>query len=339
MKKAVLLVNVGTPDSPDVRDVKKFLSLFLNDPHVINIPRLRRKILVDLIIVPFRASKSAAEYRRLWTENGSPLRYYLEKVRDLLQTRLSGHTDVWAAMNYGHPDIADVMNEMGRKGYDRLTVVPLFPQYAVSTTGSTEAAVMRHIARWPNRPELNIVRQFYDHPLFLDAWTERIMMHLSGQDRHVVFSFHGLPLNHLPPKCRREGICECSLHENVANMHVVSSNCYKAACYDTARKLTNRLGLTIDQYTVAFQSRMSNRWMRPFTEDVLGQLAEKGAKVLVVAPSFVADCLETTIELGIEYKELFLKKGGRKYTLVESLNDAPKWTEVLEAIVTSDDIS
>ncbi len=329
MKTAVLLVNVGTPDSPDVRDVRKFLALFLNDPHVINIPWLWRKILVNWMIVPFRAPKSAAEYRRLWTKDGSPLRIHSEKVRDLLQKRLAGQADVRLAMNYGNPDMAGVMNEMSRNGYDRLTVVPLFPQYADSTAGSAGAAVAKHLARWSKQPEYRIVKQFYDHPRFLDAWTERIASCRPEHDRCVVFSFHGLPLGHLPEKCRREGPCECLSRPDTPS---ASESCYKAACYDMARKLADRLGLAADRYTVAFQSRMSRRWMQPFTDDVLKHLARKGAKVLMAAPSFIADCLETTVELGIEYKETFLEHGGKDYILAESLNDDPKWIDALAEI-------
>ncbi len=324
MNKAILLVNVGTPDSPDVHDVKKYLSQFLNDPHVMNIPWLWRKILVNGMIIPFRARKSAAIYRLLWTKDGAPLRFYLEQVRDRLQQQLARHADVWAAFSYSQPNIADVMDKMQGKGYQQITVIPLFPQYAVSTTGSVEDNVKKHISRWSMQPKLKIVRQFYDEPLFLDAWNERIIAYHPGQYQHIVFSFHSLPLSHLPKECRQQQYpCGCMKQ---------AEPCYRATCYDTAGRLANRLGLNEKQYTVAFQSHMSKRWMQPFTEDVLKKLAVENAKILVVAPSFVADCLETSIELGIEYKELFLKNGGSKYVWVESLNDHAKWIEALKVI-------
>ncbi len=330
MKKAILLVNVGTPDSLDIRDIRKYLSLFLNDPHVMNIPWLWRKILVNGIIVPFRASGSAAKYRQLWTENGSPLRLHLENIRDKLQERLGDQADIWIAMNYSEPYLPHVMQRMQEQGYREIVVIPLFPQYAVSTTGSVEDNIMKYITQWPVQPKLTIVRQFYDHPVFLDAWTDRIAAYCPEQYEHVVFSFHGLPLSHLPLPCRKEQIpCGCSQLPEAMDVYAKPNRCYRWACYDMACKLAGRLGLKDDQYTVAFQSRISSHWMRPFTDHVLKKLASKSAKVLVVAPSFVADCLETSVELDIEYKELFLERGGSAYTLVDSLNDEPKWIETL----------
>ncbi len=332
MKKAILLINVGTPDSPELHDVRRFLSVFLNDPHVITLPGFWRKLLVNLVIVPFRAPKSAALYRQLWTENGSPLRYYLEQVRDLLQKKTGNGTDVWAAMNYGKPNIADVMNEMRSEGYQQLTVIPLFPQYALSTTGSVEDKVKKYMAQWPDKPELNIVRQFYHHPVFLEAWNKRITDYEPEKYDHLVFSFHGLPLSHLPVACRKRETCTCMQQANNTGLTDMPSYCYKATCYDMAAKMAARLGLANENYSVAFQSRMSNSWLQPFTDHTLNELAAKGMKVLVVAPSFVADCLETSTELGIEYKKMFLDNGGKKYTLVESLNDQPEWIEALFSI-------
>jgi ferrochelatase len=321
--KAILLINVGTPDTPDVRDVKKFLLHYLNDRHVMRMPWLCRQLLVRAIIVPFRASRSAALYRQLWTKDGSPLRFYLEKVCNRLQERMKDRAEVWAAMTYGKPDIRTVMNNMAQSGYRQLTIIPLFPQYANSTTGSAEFRVIRQIANWPCKPELKIIRQFYNHPLFIDAWVDRIRAYHPEHYQQVVFSFHGLPLSHLPKTCRSEG-CHCT--------HPVTANCYKASCFDTVNKLAVGLGLTNDKYTVTFQSRLSKHWMRPFTDDTLKKLASEKKSVLVVAPSFIADCLETSIELGVEYKKLFLENGGSDYNWVESLNDHPKWVTAVEAI-------
>ena len=329
-------MNLGTPDSPEINDVRKFLSVFLNDPFVITLPRFWRKLLVDIIIVPFRASKTAASYRQLWTKDGSPVLFYLEQVRKRLQDKLNDEADVWAAMNYGSPNVTEVMARMQAKGYRWLTVIPLFPQYASSTTGSIENKITKLIASWDNKPELTVVRQFYHHPLFLEAWYQRISAYHPENYDHIVFSFHGLPLSHLPENCRRysgkQEICKCLLPECDAGLFAMSSGCYRAMCYDMAAKMSTRLKIKIGEYSVAFQSRMSNNWLRPFADQTLKRLAAKRQKILVVAPSFVADCLETNVELGIEYKKLFTNNGGRQYTLVESLNDQPEWIETLLVI-------
>jgi ferrochelatase len=321
--KAILLINVGTPDTSDVGDVKRFLLQFLSDRHVIRMPWLCRQLLVRLFIVPFRVSRSAALYRQLWTKDGSPLRFYLEKLCDQLQERMEGRTDVWGAMTYGKPGVKTVMDNMAQLGYRQLTVIPLFPQYADSTTGSAEAHVIRQIANWPGKPELKIVRQFHDHPLFIDAWIDRIRTYHPERYQQIVFSFHGLPLSHLPKACRSEN-CRCT--------HPVTTSCYKASCYATADKLASGLELTTDRFTVTFQSRLSKHWMRPFTDEVLKRLASEKKSVLVAAPSFIADCLETSVELGMEYQKLFLENGGSDYNWVESLNDHPKWVAAVEAI-------
>jgi ferrochelatase len=342
LKRAVLIVNVGTPDSPNIRDVWKFLSRFLNDPHVMTIPWLWRKLLVNLVIIPFRVFKSAALYRQLWTENGSPLLFYLEKVCALLQRRLDGVADVWTATSHGTPGIASVMAEMRLKGYQKITVVPLFPQYASSTTGSVESSVVKQIARWPQKPELAVIRHFYSHPLFLKAWVKRIAASHPEQYDHIIFSFHGLPLNHLPEKCRAQhngsGRCACFRNMEPAGMFAIPACCYKAECYDMARQLAVLLGLAENRYTISFQSRLSKGWLQPFTDLTLKRFAAEGAKVLVVAPSFIADCLETSVELGIMYKNMYFKNNGKQYAWVESLNDQPEWIEALSAICRSGDM-
>ncbi len=337
MKKAVLLVNVGTPDTPAVRDVRRFLARFLNDPYVIHIPWVWRKLLVNMLIVPFRSPKSAALYRKLWTDKGSPIRYYLDSVRDDLQKILSDQVDIWAAMNYGNPNLSQVLNKMQDKGYHQITVIPLFPQYALSTTGSVEHHVLKDIDRWPVRPEVVMIRQFYDQPVFLHAWLSRILPYHPENYDQIIFSFHGLPLSHLPEPCRHyrkdQNVCSCSKPLEISDLYVVADYCYKAACYDMADKMAKLLELTKTEYIVAFQSRMSRHWLEPFTDRVLEQCAAKKQKVLVIALSFVADCLETNVELGIEYKQMFFKRGGTEHTLVESLNDQPEWIHALATII------
>lgn len=331
-KTAVLLINVGTPDEPRVKAVRRYLSEFLNDRRVIDIPLVLQKILVNLIIVPFRAPKSTKLYQRLWTEKGSPLLYYSEKVQEDLQKRLDSKADVFMAMRYGNPSVGKALAAIQKGNYDRLVVLPMFPQYASSTSGTAIQAVIDQVRKWNTIPEIKAISQFYDHPAFLDAFTERIQSCQPDQFDHVVFSYHGLPNRHLEKNHPEESIKTCNCE---ASLPEFGKFCYKATCHQTTRELATRLGLKPGQYSVSFQSRLSNNWMTPFTDQNLIARAKNGSKnILVVAPAFVADCLETTVEIGWEYKELFAENGGENLRLVESLNDSPRWISALEEILT-----
>ncbi len=329
---AVLMVNVGTPDEPKVKAVRRYLSEFLNDRRVIDIPLVLQKILVNLIIVPFRAPKSTKLYQRLWTEKGSPLLYYSEQVQTDLQNKLEGKADVFMAMRYGNPSIGKALVAIQKGQYRRLIVLPMFPQYASSTNGTAIQAVMDGIRKWNTIPEVHAINQFYDHPAFLGAFTERIRSYQPEQYDHVIFTFHGLPNRHLEKNHPEESIKTCNCENQLPEF---GKFCYKATCYQTVRELVKRLNLEPGKYSVSFQSRLSNNWMTPFTDQNLIARAKKGnKKVLVAAPSFVADCLETTVEIGYEYKEMFVHQGGEKLVMVESLNDLPEWINALQDILT-----
>jgi ferrochelatase len=330
-KTAVILINVGTPDKPTVKAVRRYLTEFLNDRRVIDIPLILQKILVNLIIVPFRAPKSTKLYLRLWTDKGSPLLYYSEQVQAGLQQKIGAKADVFMAMRYGNPSISKALSAIQKGNYDRVVVFPMFPQYASSTNGTAIQAVIDQIRKWNTIPETHVVNQFYDHPAFLDAFTERIQSYQPESFDHIVFSYHGLPNRHLEKNHPEESIntcnCEIALPE-------LGKFCYKATCYQTTRELAGRLGLKAGQYSVSFQSRLSNNWMTPFTDQNLISRAKQGSKnILVVAPAFVADCLETTVEIGWEYKEMFIENGGEKLQMVESLNDSPRWIAAMEEIL------
>jgi ferrochelatase len=328
-KTAVLLVNLGTPDSPRVGDVRSYLSQFLNDPRVIDIPWLLRKILVNLIIVPFRAPKSATLYKELWTETGSPLLFYSNRVKELLQQELSENQTVYLAMRYKNPSIPDVLNEIKKKNYKRITIIPLFPQYASASTGSALEAILREIQAWWVIPELKVISQYYDHPAFIDAIVARSERFRLADYDHILFSYHGLPIRqvdkaHPCGACKVD--CEILTEEN--------QYCYKATCYATTRLIAERLGITKDQYTVCFQSRLDKAWLTPFSDEVVRECAQKGMKkLLVFSPAFTADCLETIIEIGSEYQEIFEEHGGEKVQLVPSLNDHPRWIDCLKELV------
>lgn len=330
-KTAVLLINVGTPDEPKVPAVRRYLSEFLNDRRVIDIPLVLQKILVNLIIVPFRAPKSTKLYQRLWTENGSPLKYYSERVQAGLQQMLASEADVFIAMRYGNPSIDKALAVIKHENYARLIIFPMFPQYASSTTGTAVQGVIDKVRKWNTIPEIHAISQFYDHTLFLDAFAERIRSYEPETYDHVVFTYHGLPNRHLEKNHPNESITTCNCE---TAMPEFGNFCYKATCYQTTRELAKRLNLPSDKYSISFQSRLSNNWMTPFTDKNLISRAQKGNKrVLVAAPSFVADCLETTVEIGWEYKEMYAANGGEKLQMVESLNDSPQWIRAMAEMV------
>ncbi len=330
-KTGVLLVNLGTPDSPSVSDVRSYLSEFLNDPRVIDVPKLLRLILVNLIIVPFRAPKSAKIYKELWTEDGSPLLYYSERVCELLNETLDDDYEVFLAMRYKNPNIRAVLAEMKKKNFKKIIVLPMFPQYASATTGSAYELIMKEITKWWVIPEIKFIGQYYDHPDFIDAIVERASKYTLSDYDHILFSYHGLPERQVD-KVYDDGLCtdrDCEHEITEENQY-----CYKATCYATTRLVAGKLGLKEEDYTVCFQSRLDKNWLEPFSDKVVEEKAKEGAKkLLVFSPAFTADCLETIIEIGDEYQEIFEELGGEKVQLVESLNDHPLWISCLKDLV------
>lgn len=330
-KTAVVLLNLGTPDSPSVSDVRKYLAQFLNDPRVIDIPWILRKILVNLIIVPFRAPKSAKIYQELWTPEGSPLLLNSLKVKTKLQEALGEDFYVDLAMRYQSPSMPDVLQALKKKNFRKIIAVPMFPQYASSSTGSALEEFMRIIGCWWVIPELSIISQYSDHPGYLDAFAAKGREYNIEEYEHVIFSYHGLPTRQVD-KVYNEGLCsdrDCEHEHNDEN-----NFCYKAACYATTRGIAERLAIPAEKYTVSFQSRLDDKWLKPFSDHVVKELAQKGIKkLLVFSPAFTADCLETTIEIGHEYLQIFKENGGKKLQLVESLNDSPLWIDTLKDLV------
>ena len=336
MKTAVLLVNLGTPDSPSTRDVRSYLRQFLNDPRVVDLPAPLRWALVNLIIVPFRAPKSAKIYQQLWTDQGSPILLHGQRVKSLLQQRLGEGYTVELAMRYKNPSIPDTLERLRKTNPDRILVVPLFPQYASASTGSAMQAVMDVVRDWWVIPDIRLISQYWNHPTLIHAWLERGRQYDWRDYDHVLFSYHGLPERQVD-KVYDQGLCrdrDCEHEVTDENAY-----CYKATCYGTTRLLAQGLGIPEEKYTTCFQSRLDKKWLEPFADKLVEEHARQGAKkLLVFSPSFVADCLETTIEIGHEYQELFEEHGGEKVQLVESLNDHPAWIDTLEALVRDEDI-
>lgn len=333
-KTGVLLIQLGTPDSPSRSDVARYLREFLGDPRVIDMPYLSRKMLVNGIIVPFRAPKSAKVYKELWEMgNGvSPLITHTERLKQLVQERFSEEqVTIEMAMRYQHPSMEDVLEKMRRANYDRIVILPLFPQYASATNGSAVEKAMRIIGKWWVIPEVLLAGQFYDHEGYIDSVADRARaFDLSTYDR-IMFSYHGLPDRHVD-KVYDTGLCAdqpCETEVNDANKF-----CYKATCYATSRLIAEKLGISENRYTVAFQSRLDKKWLTPFSDKVIGEWGREGAKrILVFSPAFVADCLETLIEIGEEYQELFEEFGGEKVQLVPSSNDHPRFVDCIEDLI------
>ena len=332
-KTGVLLLNLGTPDSPKVKHVRSYLSQFLNDPRVIDIPWLLRKILVNLIIVPFRAPKSAKVYKEVWTDRGSPLIFHSEAAAKGLQESLPDNYTVHLAMRYKNPSIPNILEEMRRINYERIIILPMFPQYASASTGSALEEAMNVIRKWWIIPELRIISQYYDHPDYIGGVADRASKYDFDAYDHILFSYHGLPERQVD-KVYDEGLCsdrDCEHEITDENKY-----CYKATCFATTRLLAEKLGISEDRYTVCFQSRLDKKWLEPFSDKVVEDWGRKGAKnLLVFSPAFTADCLETIIEIGDEYQEIFEEFGGEKVQLVESLNDHPLWISCMKDLVLS----
>ena len=334
-KTGVLLIQLGTPDSPSTSDVRTYLSEFLNDPRVIDLPWLARKLLVNGIIVPFRAPKSAKIYKKLWEHgNGvSPLLTYTQSVQKLLAERLQNdNITVEMAMRYQNPSMDVVLERMRLANYDQIIIIPLFPQYASASSGSAIEKAMNIIRKWWVIPEVKFVSQFWNHEGYINSIIERTKAFDVKNYDHILFSFHGLPERQVDKVYEGTDLCEdqpCELEVNDKNKF-----CYKATSFATARLIANKLGLNEADYTVCFQSRLDKKWLTPFSDKVVEEWGKKGAKnLLVFSPAFVADCLETIIEIGSEYQEIFEENGGEKVQLVPSSNDHPLFIDCLVDLI------
>lgn len=326
-RKVILLVNTGTPDNPDKRSVRWFLSEFLNDHRVIDLTWLLRKILVNLVIVPFRASKSSRLYTKIWTEKGSPLLVHLENLASKLRNKLGNEYTVYAAMRYGNPSLREAIIKIKNNLPDEIIVFPLYPQYSSSTTGSVYEFIMKEIQTWNIIPEMRFIGQFYSHPSFIDVYAKLINEYKPEKFDHVLFSYHGLPLTHIRRIHSELDYSDCDCHRSMPDH---GNYCYKATCYETSRLMADKLKLNSGNYSTSFQSRLGKNWLTPFADKTLTELIQKDKKnVLVVAPSFVADCLETTIEINDTYKTNFKLHGGEELVLVENLNDNDAWVETI----------
>ncbi|MDN3505295.1 MAG: ferrochelatase [Rhabdochlamydiaceae bacterium] len=330
MKRALLLVNLGTPDSPNKKDVKRYLNEFLLDPDVLDIPWALRQILVRRIIVPRRAPFSSKMYQGIWTDKGSPLMFHTQDLAEEMAKLLEGEIDVDFAMRYQNPSLKNVLSRFEKKGVEEILLLPLFPQYARATSGSIISRVAELTSKWKKEPKVSVIKQFATMPEMIETFAK------NGSEAHnydhVLFSFHGLPQKNL---ISQDPSKRCLASPNCCENRPLSDNCYRAHCLATANAIVKKLDLDSAKYTVCFQSRLGRKeWLKPYALETMESLVKNGVKsLLVFSPSFVCDCLETLHEIEIEFKEEFIKMGGTKLDLVPSLNLDPIWVKGLANLV------
>lgn len=329
-KTGVLLVNLGTPDSYKPSDIRKYLDEFLMDPRVIDISLLGRLALVKLIILPTRPSKIAPSYKEIWLDEGSPLLVYGKKVKEELQKRMGNDYVVELGMRYGNPSIEKALETFKNYQIDDLKIIPLFPQYASASTASVIEKLMSVMSSWQNIPSLKIKSHFYDNEHFINSFVEIGKRYLNETYDHILFSYHGLPERQL-----KAGSDYCNFGSCCETINEKNQFCYRAQCFQTTYLIAEKLGFSKEQFSISFQSRLGKTpWIQPYTDETIKGLAKKGVKkLLVFAPSFVSDCLETTFEIGQEYQKLFKEHGGEKIQLVDSLNAEEIWIESLKKII------
>ncbi|RXZ42752.1 ferrochelatase [Crenobacter cavernae] len=317
-RTGVLLINLGTPDAPTAKALRPYLKEFLSDARVIEIPRALWWFVLNGIILNVRPKKSAEKYAAVWSAEGSPLLAHTQKQTKLLKSLLGerGHGDLVVdfAMRYGNPSIEGVIRKMRAQGVDRFVVLPLYPQYAASSSGTALDQVFRTLMKLRNMPEVRTVRHFHDHPGYIAALAGQIRAHWQthGRPEKLVMSFHGVP-----------------------RFTLAKGDPYHCECQATGRLLAEALGLSKDDYIVGFQSRFGRaEWLKPYAVDIFRELGRaKTRRIDVVCPGFMSDCLETLEEIAIEGKEIFLTAGGGEYRYLPCLNESPAGIAALADIV------
>ncbi|WP_295674900.1 ferrochelatase [uncultured Empedobacter sp.] len=317
MSKGILLVNLGSPDSTNVEDVRTYLREFLMDKKVLDSPWIIRKTIVELFILPKRPEKSAEAYRKIWTKEGSPLIVYSKILRDMVQKQMD--IPVVLAMRYKNPSIEAGLQELYNKGVRDILVVPLYPQYTMSSTETVADKVLEIQKKSYKDTKINFLKAFYNHPDYIKVLGDSIKENLPEEYDKILFTYHGIPERHDNKALRAAKISKLPIET------------YRNQCFETTRLLTEYLQLPEDKYTTSFQSRLGrDPWIKPYTDYVLEEFPEQGVKNLVVcSPAFVADCLETLEEISMEGQEEFLKAGGEQFTYIPCLNDRQEWVDTL----------
>ena len=327
----ILLMNIGTPDEPSVRSVRKYLRQFLLDPDVIDIPAPLRHLLVRGIILRVRPRKIAPSYSSIWMDEGSPLRVYSERMADGLRMRMAD-AECEVGMRYGNPSIRDALEKLRDKGVEKLLLAPLFPHHAQATTESSLKEAFRQLNKMGWQPEIFQLTHFEDDPSFIDPLSESIRPHMS-EGAHLLFSYHGLPVSHVKRTDKTGSHCQvkdsCCTIKCSAN-----SMCYAHHCNMTTMAVVEKLGLSDSEWSISYQSKLGpTKWLTPSTLSMVETLAKKVDNLVIVSPAFVADGLETLEELDVEVRDHFIANGGKEMTVVSCLNDNPSWLDGLENLV------
>lgn len=335
-KTGILLLNLGTPDSPITADVRKYLREFLCDPRVLDIPWLQRQLLVKCIIAPFRGPKSAAQYQQIWTKEGSPLLIHSQNLAAKLQKKMGDNYVVELGMRYQSPPVSQALNKILKTpGVGKIVIVPLYPQYSASATSSSVDKAVELLKKQDIIPPFVFTGPFYDHPLFIEAFEKVWKKKYKFEDYdHFLFSYHGLPERHIMTASHEKNM-QCNLNHCCDAISSQNYFCYRASCFHTTRLLADALQLKKGTYSSSFQSRLGkDPWIKPYTDHTIIELAKSGLKkMLVFSPAFVADCLETIFEVKVEYARLFKEHGGETLDLAESLNDNDEWVNALNGII------
>lgn len=326
-------MNLGSPDSTSVKDVRKYLNEFLMDGRVIDIPYLARLLLVRGIIVPFRAPKSAEAYKTIWTDKGSPLVDLTRQLQQALQQQVTEPIEI--AMRYGNPDPQSAFDKLLKRepGLEEVIAVPLYPHYAMS---SFETAVeqVKDIYKKNNFPfKLTFVDPYYNDKAYIEALAENMKPYLQTDYDHILFSYHGVPGRHI----RKSDVTGCHCLKTADCCNVPSpahAFCYRHQCFTTTKLVTEKLGIPEHKFSISFQSRLGKGWLEPFTDIRLEQMPGEGIKkLLILCPAFVSDCLETLEEIAERGKETFIHAGGETYTMIPCLNTHPLWVKALKGLI------
>ncbi|WGK65736.1 ferrochelatase [Croceiramulus getboli] len=335
MNKGVLLVNLGSPDSTDPKDVKKYLGEFLMDERVIDVPKWARTLLVKGIILNTRPKQSAKAYQKIWWEEGSPLIVLSERLQAKVQQEVD--IPVALAMRYGTPNILSGLKELDEQGVDEVLIIPLYPQFAMATTETI--LVLAEELRQEHFQHMTIseVPAFYQRPEYIAALSHSIREHLEGVDyEHLLFSYHGVPERHIRKSDITKSHCKidgsCCVTPSPAHQY-----CYRHQCYETTRLVAEYLQLEPDTYSTSFQSRLGfDPWLQPYTDRTIERFGKEGLKKMaIVTPAFVSDCLETLEEIAMEGEEIFHEAGGKEFTTIPCLNDRPEWIQVVAGWINS----
>ena len=333
----VLLIQLGTPDSTNVEDVRRYLREFLSDPRVLDIPAPARSLLLNAVILPFRPRRSAEQYEKIWTEQGSPLTVHTETLADRLQDALGDGYRVVYGMRYQNPPIASAVAELVAANCDRIIVLPLFPQYSSAASGSALEKALRVIGERWNVVSVATISDFFDDAGFVESVAEVARSHLEYFDPdHVIFSYHGLPEKQVR---KSDSTGEWCLARADCCDRMIEANrfCYRAQCFATTRAVAAELGLQSGTYSTTFQSRLAGqKWIEPYTDVEVEELYKSGVRRLaVLTPSFTADCLETLEEIGIRLREQWEKIGGEDLLVVPCVNAEPRWVSAVADMVGS----